>query len=134
MRVFLDTNVLVSAFTARGLSADVFRLVLQEHDLFTGEINVTELRRVLSKKMKAPADLIAEAESLLREHNVVPKPKRRGEHRVRDADDEWVLASALAAEADILITGDADLLSLGPAAPLPIVSPRGFWEMSRHSE
>ena len=33
MRVFLDTNVLVAAFATRGLCADVFRLVLAEHEL-----------------------------------------------------------------------------------------------------
>ena len=37
MRVFFDTNVLISAYTARGLSADLFRLVLSEHEVLTGE-------------------------------------------------------------------------------------------------
>jgi len=32
VRVFFDTNVLVSAFATRGLSADLLRLVLTEHD------------------------------------------------------------------------------------------------------
>ena len=41
MRVFLDTNVLVSALTTRGLAADVFRLALSEHELLTGEVNLT---------------------------------------------------------------------------------------------
>ena len=31
MKVFLDTNVLVSAFATRGLSADVVRLLLTEY-------------------------------------------------------------------------------------------------------
>lgn len=38
MRVFLDTNVLVSAFATRGLCADLMRHVLAEHDLITGEV------------------------------------------------------------------------------------------------
>jgi uncharacterized protein len=33
LRVFLDTNVLVSAFAARGLCADLFELVLLQHEL-----------------------------------------------------------------------------------------------------
>jgi predicted nucleic acid-binding protein len=33
VRVFLDTNVLVSAFAARGLCADTLELVLLEHEL-----------------------------------------------------------------------------------------------------
>ena len=35
MKVFVDTNVLVSAIASRGLSADVFQLILTEHDLIT---------------------------------------------------------------------------------------------------
>ncbi len=47
MRVFLDTNVLVSAFATRGLSADVFRRALAEHMLLTGEVVLRDLRLVL---------------------------------------------------------------------------------------
>ena len=47
MRVFLDTNVLVSAFATRGLCADVLRLILAEHTLVTGEVVLRELRRAL---------------------------------------------------------------------------------------
>jgi uncharacterized protein len=36
VRVFLDTNVLVSAFATRGLCADLLELVLLEHDLVLG--------------------------------------------------------------------------------------------------
>ena len=88
MRVFLDTNVLVSAFATRGLCADVLRHVLADHQLAASE----------------PA---------------------------RDPDDQWVLASAIAGAADLLVTGDKDLLELGGCAPLPILDPRGFWNLVR---
>ena len=66
MRVFLDTNVLVSAFATRGLSADVFRLVLAEHELLTGEVNLAELRRVLRDRIGLPPPTIGAIEQLLR--------------------------------------------------------------------
>ncbi|MBM3956880.1 MAG: putative toxin-antitoxin system toxin component, PIN family [Gemmatimonadetes bacterium] len=50
---------------------------------------------------------------------------------VRDPDDRWVLASALAGRADVLVTGDKDLLALGTRSPLRIVDPRGFWTLLR---
>ena len=53
MKLFLDTNVIVSAFTARGLCADLFRHLLAEHELLTGEVNVVELRRVLRDRFGA---------------------------------------------------------------------------------
>lgn len=134
MRVFLDTNVLVSGFTARGLSADVVRLVLAEHELLTGEFNLTELRRVFRDRMKLPAVTIAAIEQLLRDQIIIPKPTERWELPVRDPDDQWVLASAVAGKADILVTGDKDLLTIASRAPLPIVDPRGFWTMVRSGE
>ena len=129
MKVFLDTNVLVSAVATRGLSADVVRLVIAEHELLTGTVNLTELQRVLRDKLHAPAKTIRELDALLRTHTIVPKPATLSPVAVRDPDDAWVLASAVAGAADVLVTGDRDLLDLGKRAPLRIVDPRGFWEL-----
>lgn len=38
MRVFLDSNVLVSGFATRGLSSDLIRQVFTEHEFMTGEV------------------------------------------------------------------------------------------------
>jgi predicted nucleic acid-binding protein len=56
--VFFDTNVLVSAFLARGLCADLLRLVLTEHILVTSEVVLAELRDVLSRKGRLPPQQI----------------------------------------------------------------------------
>lgn len=131
MRVFLDTNVLISAFAARGLCADLMRLLLAEHDVLTGEVNLVELRRVLAKRFKAPAAQMDQIEQLLRDQTVIPKPTALLSLKVRDADDAWVLASAVAGGADLLVSGDQDLLVLAPKAPLPILSPRDAWSRLR---
>jgi putative PIN family toxin of toxin-antitoxin system len=131
VRVFLDTNVIVSALTARGLSADVFRLILTEHEMLTGEVNLVELRRVLRDRMRVPASQIDPAEQLLREQTIIPRPDHPLAIKVRDPDDAWVLASAVAGSAEVLVTGDKDLLTIAKAAPLPILSPRAFWESLR---
>lgn len=133
MRVFLDTNVLVSAFATRGLCADVMRLVLTEHVLVTGEVVLKELRRVLGVRLKLPAAAVDAIEEFLRENDVVPKPGAPSEVEVRDPDDRWVLASAIEGRADVLVTGDGDLLALGSRAPLRIVDPRGFWTLLRRN-
>ena len=133
MRVFLDTNVLVSAFATRGLSADVFRLVLAEHELLTGEVNLAELRRVLRDRIGLPPPTIGAIEQLLREHIIIPKPDKALPVPIRDPDDRWVLASAVAGRADVLLTGDKDLLQVAHPGPPRILDPRGFWELSRRS-
>ncbi len=134
MRVFLDTNVLVSAFGTRGLSADVFRHVPAEHTLLAGEVVLRQMRRAFRRMLKLPSRVVDSIESLLREYEVVPRPPNPSDVAVRDPDDKWILASALAANADVLITGDRDLLELGKRAPLRILDPRGFWNLVREEE
>lgn len=129
MRVYLDTNVLVSAFATRGLCADVVRVVLTEHELVTGEVNLRELVRVLRDRMKVPAATVRAVEALLREQTVVPRPTVPPSTPVRDPDDALVLASAEAAGAAVLVTGDHDLLEVADRTTIPIVDPRGFWEL-----
>jgi len=133
VRVFLDTNVLVSAFATRGLCADVFRHVLAEHDLITGEVVIIELRRVLRDRIKIPAPIIASIEQLLRDQIVIPKPSEPHPLPIRDVDDKWVLASAVVGEAEVLVTGDSDLLDMASRSPVKIVDPRGYWDMVRGS-
>lgn len=132
MRVFLDTNVLVSAFATRGLSADVFRLVLAEHELIVGEIVVEEVRRVLGEKIGLPGRAVEEALALLEEHRVVPTAGTDPGVEVSDPPDARVLATALVAEGDVLVTGDRDLLSVSERVEeMRILDPRGFWEELR---
>ncbi|MBU6364871.1 MAG: putative toxin-antitoxin system toxin component, PIN family [Gemmatimonadetes bacterium] len=127
MRVFLDTNVLISAFATRGLCADLMRHLLTEHEVLTGEVNLAELRRVLLHRFGVPAAQADAVEELLRDQVVVPAPPTLLPLAVRDPDDAWVLASAVAGGADLLVTGDQDLLVVAPDAPIPIVTPREAW-------
>jgi uncharacterized protein len=131
VRVCLDTNVLVAAFATRGLCADVFRTVLAEHDLVVGEVILAELRRALSAKLKLPPDRIAAVEAVLASVPVVPKPPVPAEVAVRDAADRWILATAIAGNAAVLVTGDRDFLDIRAQSPIPILDPREFWQFLR---
>ena len=129
MRVFADTNFLISAFATRGLSADVFQLILSEHELVLGEFILNEFKRVMLTKIKLPEKYIDEVEQLLRQFDVQEIPENKSEVLIRDEDDRWVLQSAINAHADILITGDKDLLDITDQIEKPkILTPRQFWE------
>ena len=130
MRVFFDTNVLVSAFLARGLCADLFRLVLSEHTLVSSEVVLAEMRDVISRKGRLPQQQIDAIEALLRDQPIAPRPASILELSLVDADDEWVLASAVLAEADLFVTGDQGVLAC-TTPPLPLLTPRGCWEQLR---
>lgn len=130
MRVFLDTNVLVSAFTTRGLCADLLRLALAEHELLSGEVILEELQQVLIERFHIPRPVNEGIIELLRSQAVIiPKPEYPATVGVRDPDDEWVIASALRGKADVLVTGDKDMLVLKRVGEMPIHDPRGFWEI-----
>jgi len=131
VRVCLDTNVLVAAFATRGLCADVFRSVVAEHELVLGDVILTELRRVLKTKLRLPEDRVAAVDAVLAAFPVTPKPEHPSPIEIRDPTDRWVLATAVAGGADVLVTGDQDLLAVQSEAPIPIVDPRAFWDLLR---
>jgi len=129
LRVALDTNVLVSAFTTRGICEDVLNVVLAEQQLVLGEAVLTELRRVLDEKMRMRSELADETVAFLRREAVIVSSAPTLPLEMRDADDVVVLSEAVAGLAEVLVTGDRDFLDVAETLPVPAVSPRGFWEM-----
>jgi predicted nucleic acid-binding protein len=128
--VFPDTNMLASAFGTRGMCADLLRLILGEHELLTGEVVIEELRGVLRRKFGVPAETVNEIESFLRGYHVEPKPRELPNLKLADHNDLVVVGSTINAKAEILITGDQEILELGEKPKgLRICSPRDFWEM-----
>ena len=128
MRIALDTNVLVSAFATRGLSADLLNLVLADHQLVLGQTVLGELERTLRVKFRVPVATVEETVAFLRAHAVVVSDAPPLDLEIRDKDDEAVLAEAVQGLAEVLVTGDNDLLSVTTKAPIRILSPRGLWE------
>jgi len=137
VKIYFDTHVVLAAFAAfatRGVCADLFAHGLLEHELLVGEAVIRELRSKLRTKLKLPKTGIDEIEALLLNQVVVSTPTEHLNLNISDPDDEWVVAEAMAGDADVLVTGDASLQKLGKRAPLPIVSPRGLWDVLRRTE
>ena len=131
MRVFLDTNVIASATATRGLCSDVFRAVIEFHELVVSEPLVRELRRVLHGKFGASPDLIADVVCLLREDTIASEARPLHDLPLSDPADIAIVSSALNGAADVFVTGDREILVLGSVGPLEIRSPRQFWDRER---
>lgn len=127
MKVILDTNVLVSAAATRGLCADVFREVLAEHELVICKQITDELSRILADKFGVAPSLIREFLWLIRQDTIIVEPGIVPEVTLKDKDDLGILAAAVAAQADVLVTGDKELQGLGQIGGTRILSPRAFW-------
>jgi len=128
MKVFLDTNVLASAAATRGLCADVLRQVFASHQLFISEQVLNELNSVLRFKFGVGQDLIDDFIWLLQQDTVLAQPVQFPRVELQDKDDLPILGAAIAAGAEVLVTGDKELLELGHIKDLEILSPRQFWE------
>ena len=131
MRVFLDTNVLVSAFASRGLCTEVLELVLLDHDLIVGRNVLRELDKALRRKIKLPAARSAEIIDFVSSEAIQIVGKAEPASANVDTDDAVVLGEALAGRAGAFVTGDAMLLRIATVGTLRIVSPRQFWELLR---
>ena len=88
--------------------------------------------RVLKHKIQLPGEQIQEILTFLESLTVQPKPITSPSIPVRDEDDQWVLAFALAVKADVFVTGDKDLLDVAKkVSGITITDPRGFWNLAK---
>lgn len=124
MRIVLDTNVLVSAFAARGLCADLFRDVLAHHTLIVSDYILDELQ----EKLRVPSPVVESIRALLMPHRLTVDALPEVTVKIRDHDDIAIVAFAMAIGADILITGDRDLLDVSDILPVRVISPRKFYD------
>jgi putative PIN family toxin of toxin-antitoxin system len=131
VRVFLDTNVLASAVATRGICADVLQIALAEHEVIVSEQALSELSRALQDKFRTSAELARETDDFLRREAEVVSVAPKLELTIRDEDDARIVEQAVAGGADVLITGDRDLVEMGEDRPVRILTPRGFWELLR---
>jgi putative PIN family toxin of toxin-antitoxin system len=131
VRVFLDTNVLASAFASRGLCAEVLELVLLDQDLVAGRYALREIDRVLRDEIRVPAARSAEIVEFVANEAIETVEHALPVMANVDGEDALVLGEALAGRAQWFITGDAALLRLDRIDSPGILSPRQFWELLR---
>lgn len=127
MTIVLDANVLVAALVANGLCHEVLQRSIRLRVLASSAPLLAELEETLHKKftVAAASQVFLDA---YRQSVVLVEPSPLPAPVCRDADDDVVLATAVAASAAALVTGDQDLLVLRDYSGIPIISPRAFVE------
>ena len=124
MRVLLDTNVLVSAILFGGVPRQLLEAVLAgDLDLITSQPLLVELETVLTRKFEFPSSMTASIRAELEALGELVEPVKI-KRVTRTAADDVVLATAVAGGAEVLVTGDKELLGMESYEGIPIQSAR----------
>jgi putative PIN family toxin of toxin-antitoxin system len=128
VKLVVDTNVLIAGLAGEGLCRDIVKRRLPTCELFTSRALLDELVEKLTLKFNLTPDELPLLKIYEAEASVI-KPGPLPKQICRDADDDEVLAVAIAAEAEMILTGDKDLLVLKQFQGIRILSPRQFVEL-----
>jgi uncharacterized protein len=128
VRILFDTNVLFAAFTARGFCEELLEETIDLCTIIWSRPLRDELLQALRRKgllNRTVLNAINAFAGLCQMVNPMPLRKRI----CRDPDDDIVLATALTGRADLIVTGDNDLLILKTLRTIRILSPRQVLEL-----
>jgi uncharacterized protein len=134
----LDTNTIVSAtISSLGPSERIWQAA-QDHEfvLATSEWIIGEVRRALSRdriarKYNISRERADGVELYLRDQAILVAITREVHGVATHPEDDLVLATALSAGADYLVTGDSKLQAIGAYGGITVASPREFLDILR---
>jgi putative PIN family toxin of toxin-antitoxin system len=120
-RVVADTNVLVSAIQFGGKPKQLLDLAIDGHIEFAiSEAILEETLRVLRDKFYRTSDELREIDKQLRVVGRFITPTESVNVIDADPSDDRILECAIAADPDVIVSGDQHLLSLGNFRGIPI--------------
>ena len=114
MRAVFDTNIFISAFVIPGGNAEeaYLQAVCTTFELLTSIAILTETANKLRTKFEWSDERVAKLVGSISKTATVLKTEPRL-HVLTDEADNRILACAVLAEADFIVTGDKHLLAFG---------------------
>ena len=129
MRLVLDTNVVMSALLWRGKPYLLLKAIRQRSDVrlvssaaLLGELADVLTRSSATKRLALIGKTMHEVLADYVEAVELVEPASVPRVVPSDADDDHVIAAAVAANATLIVSGDSDLLSMGSHHGIEIIS------------
>ena len=129
MRAVFDTNIFISAFAIPGGQAEkaILKIIEGQDDLVISKEIIGEILSVLSSKFAHEKEALSHLAVNLSELAELVRPDKR----VRvftDEPDNRILECAISGKADVIVTGDKDMLRLREYEGIKIISLRQYLE------
>ena len=134
MKVVLDTDVLLAGVATHGICEGLLAICFRDHSVVLSDHILSELAEHYVGKFKATSEQAAIVVDTLRKQCEVVEPAPVPIEAFADIDDLPILGTALAGQAEFLITGDRPLVELGDYQGVTILSPREFYDRIRAGE
>ncbi|MBI5634458.1 MAG: putative toxin-antitoxin system toxin component, PIN family [Nitrospirae bacterium] len=127
MRVVFDTNIFISALAIPGSLAvkAILKIIEGEDTLLTSRVLLDELLSTLARKFSHDAEQLSRVAVNISELAEMVKTGKRI-NVLKDDPDNRVLECAVAGKADLIITGDKEMLSLKGYKGIKIISLRCY--------
>ena len=131
MIVTFDTNILVSGFTSPEgrASQAMVNITLGHDDLFISQPIIEELLRVLEQKFNWSVAALASVDGWIARNCQIVSPAETLSV-LADEPDNRILECAVAANTDVIVTGDRQVLALQSFRDVRILSLADYLEAS----
>lgn len=129
LRVIVDTNALISRLLIpNSTPARAVRKAITEADLLISEETLGELADVIARPKFDRYVTVSERQQFIRLLGRVAEliPVAYSVQACRDPRDDKFLALAVNGDADLIVSGDADLLELNPFHGVRIMKPATY--------
>ena len=130
MKIFIDTNVLISSavFPNSTPYKAFYKAVTEPNTAYICDQNIDALKRIFSKNFSNKAHALDTFLSIIMTSVTivkVPAEEVEAERKIRDEKDRPIFRAAVMTGADVILTGDKDFLEAGIVVPR-IMSPSEF--------
>jgi putative PIN family toxin of toxin-antitoxin system len=126
MIVVVDSGVWISGFAYGGTPLATLRQVYKQHQIAVCDRILFEVRSVLAAKFAWNSDRIEDALADYFDNTICFGTTGAIRGVCRDPNDDMVLECAARSHADVIVSGDKDLLAVGEYEGIRILTPRAF--------